>query len=65
MTILPDFISPPGDTIADLIDDLGMTPAELADRMGYTLESVKLLLVGKASVTKETALKLEILGNTA
>lgn len=65
MTTVPDFISPPGDTIADLLDDLGITPTELADRLGYTLESVKLLLEGKASITREVALKLEILGSTA
>lgn len=65
MKTVPDFISPPGDTIADLLEDLSMTPTELAHRLGYTLESIKLLLAGKASITREVALKLEMLGSTA
>lgn len=62
----PDWISPPGETIADLIEEQGWSQADLAKRLGYTLKQVSLLIDGKASVTKEIALKLKnVLGSTA
>ena len=62
----PDWISPPGDTIADLLEEYGWTQAELAKRTGYTLKHINLLINGKASITDETALRLErVLGSVA
>jgi HTH-type transcriptional regulator/antitoxin HigA len=62
----PDWISAPGETIADLLDEKGWTQSELASRAGYTTKHVSLLINGKASITEETALKLErVLGSTA
>jgi HTH-type transcriptional regulator/antitoxin HigA len=63
---IPDWISPPGGTIADLIEERGWSQADLAKRLGYTLKRMNLLIEGKASITTETALKLEnVLGSTA
>ncbi len=60
----PDWVSPPGDTIADLLER-DWTQAQLA-RLGYTTKHVSLLLNGKAPINEETALKLEqVLGSTA
>ncbi len=62
----PDWISPPGDTIADLLEEKGWTQAEFAQRCGYTTKHVSLLINGKASITEDTALKLErVLGSSA
>lgn len=62
----PDWISPPGDTIADLLEERGWSQAELADRLGYTRKHVSLLINGKAPVTDDTALRLErVLGGQA
>lgn len=63
---IPDWISPPGETIADLIEKRGWSQADLAKHLGYTLKQVSLLIDGKASITEEIALKLEnVLGSTA
>lgn len=62
----PTWASPPGDTIEDLLVEKGWTAAQFAERMGYTPKHVNELLRGRASITAETALRLEsVLGSTA
>ncbi len=39
-TFEPDWVSPPGDTIADALEELGMSQAELAQRTGFTRKHV-------------------------
>lgn len=62
----PDWVSPPGDTIADFLEERDWTQAELAERLAYTTKNISLLINGKAPVNEEIALKLErVLGSTA
>ena len=62
----PDWVSPPGDTIADLLEERDWTQAQLAERLGYTTKHISQLINGKAPIGEETALKLErVLGSTA
>jgi HTH-type transcriptional regulator / antitoxin HigA len=62
----PDWISKPGDTITDLLEELGWKQTDLASRTGFTPKHINLLLKGDASITEETALKFEkVLGSTA
>ena len=62
----PDWASPPGDTIADLIEERGWTPAELAERMGYSAKHVNHLVHGKAALTEDAASRLaSVLGASA
>lgn len=61
----PDWISAPGDTIADLLEERGWTQADFATRTGFTKKHVHLLLQGKAPVSEDTALRLErVLGSS-
>ena len=55
----PSYISPPGDTIADLLDEREMTQTELAKRLGVTLKHVNQVVNGGASISAELALGLE------
>ena len=55
----PDYAVPPGDSLAELLDDRGMSQAELARRTGLSAKHINLILKGSASVTPDTALKLE------
>ncbi|WP_052315733.1 HigA family addiction module antitoxin [Oscillatoria acuminata] len=65
-TFCPDWISPPGDTIADIIEEREWTQTDLAKRLGYTTKHISLLINGKAPITEQTALKLEtVLGSSA
>lgn len=65
-TFAPDWISPPGDSILDLLGERGWNQVELARRTGYTTKHISLLINGKASITEETAIKLErVVGSSA
>lgn len=62
----PDWVSPPGDTIADVLEERDWTQIELAERLGYSTKFISQLINGKAPINEETALKLErVLGSTA
>ncbi|MBP8959358.1 MAG: HigA family addiction module antidote protein [Bacteroidales bacterium] len=52
-------ISPPGDTLAEIIKLKGMSQAELALRMGRPLKTINEIIKGKAAITPETAIQLE------
>lgn len=52
-------LSCPGDTIQEHIDTIGMSQAELAERLGRSVPKLNELIKGKAPITKETATKLE------
>lgn len=61
-----DRVSPPGDTVQDMLDEQGLTQAELARDMGRPLKTINEIVKGKARITEETALQLEEhLGGTA
>ena len=63
---MPDWVSPPGETILDILEERGWSRSELAQRTGYTQKHIDQLIKGTASLTEETALKLEqVLGSTA
>ena len=49
----------PGDTIQEHIDHIGMSQAELAERLGRSIPKLNELIRGKAPITEETATKLE------
>jgi HTH-type transcriptional regulator/antitoxin HigA len=56
---LPDWASPPGDTLADLLDEHSMTQTELAERLGVSLKHVNRVIKGAASISADLALGLE------
>ena len=55
----PTYEVPPGETIADLLEEQGMTQTELAKRLGVTLKHVNQVVNGGASISAELALGLE------
>ena len=62
----PDWVSPPGDTILDMIDERGWTQADLAARLGFSPKHVNQVIKGKAPLTEEAALRLaQVLGTSA
>lgn len=62
----PDFVSPPGETLLEILEDKGMSQAELADRTGRPKKTINEIIKGKAAITPETAIQLErVLGSPA
>jgi addiction module HigA family antidote len=55
----PDVVSPPGETLQELLDERGMSQAELAERMGRPKKTINEIIKGKTAITPETALQLE------
>ncbi|MCX6646428.1 MAG: helix-turn-helix domain-containing protein [bacterium] len=55
----PDFVTPPGDTLREVIDARGISQPELAERMNQSRNNVARILSGDAPITTQTALKLE------
>ncbi len=55
----PDYATPPGATVQETLDSLGLSQAELAERTGRPKKTVNEIIKGKAAITPETALQLE------
>jgi len=56
---IPNYATPPGETLLETIQTLGMNQAELAKRTGRPLKTINEIIKGKAAITPETALQLE------
>ncbi|MGD0165610.1 MAG: HigA family addiction module antitoxin, partial [Candidatus Sulfotelmatobacter sp.] len=62
----PDYAIPPGETVVESLESLGMTQAELATRTGRPLKTINEIARGKTAITPETALQFEkVLGISA
>ena len=55
----PDWVSPPGDTILDLLEERGWTQQQLADRLGYSLKHVNQLIKAKVPLTEDAAIRMQ------
>lgn len=59
-------VSPPGASLAELIEERGIAQAELARRMGRPVNAVNEMILGVKEITEDTALELErVLGTPA
>ena len=62
----PDWASPPGETITDILQERNLLPAEFARRIGHTLLETRDLLEGRQPISNDLARKLEqVLGASA
>jgi addiction module HigA family antidote len=61
----PESVSPPGDTLAELLLEKGMTPKELALKMGIPTTTIVDIIEAEAPITSEMAIHFEkIFGTT-
>jgi len=56
---MPDIVSPPGETLLEMLEDRSMSQAELAERTGRPKKTINEIIKGKATITPATALQLE------
>lgn len=54
-----DLAVPPGEFLLEVADDLGMSQADLARRMGRPTQAINEIIKGEKVITPETALQLE------
>ena len=59
-TYSPDWVSPPGETLADILEERNMSQSELAQRMGLPKKTINQLIKGKAEITIRIAYKMEL-----
>lgn len=55
----PDYAIPPGEIIAEHLDELGISGRELARRTGRSAKLISEIISGKAALEPETALQIE------
>ena len=55
----PDYAIPPGETLREVMESLGMNKKELSKRSGLSEESINRIFQGNQAITKETANCLE------
>jgi HTH-type transcriptional regulator/antitoxin HigA len=56
---LPDVAIPPGEFIAEILEDMDLTQAELARRMRRPAQAISEIIRGRKSITPRTAIELE------
>lgn len=62
----PDYAIPPGESLIELLDERGLSQADLAERTGRPKKTINEIVKGKAAITPETALQFEkVLGMPA
>ena len=65
-TFSPDWVSPPGDTIVDLMEERDWSQIDLARRLGFGAKHLNQLIKGNVPLTDDTALRLgRVLGINA
>jgi addiction module HigA family antidote len=55
----PDLVSPPGETLSEMLEERSMTQADLAARTGRPRKTINEIVKGKAAITPDTALQFE------
>jgi len=53
------FVVPPGETLSETLEGLGMSQVECAKRTGLSKKTINLIIAGKEPITQETALAFE------
>jgi HTH-type transcriptional regulator/antitoxin HigA len=61
----PDWVSPPGDTIADVLEERNWTEELLAEKLGYSTKFINQLIKAEIPIDEEIAIKLsQVIGST-
>ena len=61
----PDWVSPPGETVLDMLEERRWTQAQLAERLGFSSKHVNQLIKGKVPLSEDAAIRLQnVLGGT-
>ena len=55
----PTEVSPPGETLLEILEERGLSLAGLAEETGCPRNTINEIIKGRAAITAETALQLE------
>lgn len=59
MSYSPDWVSPPGETLAEILEERGMTRSQFGEMLGWNLEDVERVIKGEKMIDGEIALAFE------
>jgi len=62
---VPDWISPPGDTLLEILELKGITQKELANKTEVTPKHINKIVKGTAPITPDMAIRLERVTGTS
>ena len=57
----PNRVTPPGEILAEALEERGLTQADLSERIGMAPKTINQIIKAKAPLTPETAAKLELI----
>jgi len=55
----PDWVSPPGETLAEILEERAMTRSQFGEMLGWSVEDVEQVVEGKKMIDSEIALAFE------
>ena len=55
----PDYVTPPGDTLREVLAEYGMTPREFAERLRRPASEVRGVLSGRIPIVQSMAMALQ------
>jgi HTH-type transcriptional regulator/antitoxin HigA len=53
------YVSPPGETLREVLEEMGISQADLAIHMGRPKKTINEIIKGEAAITADTAIQLE------
>lgn len=59
MSYSPDWVSPPGETLAEILEERGMTRSQFGEMLGWSVEDVEQVIEGEKMIDGEIALAFE------
>ena len=59
MSYSPDWVSPPGETLAEILEERAMTRSQFGEMLGWSVEDVEQVVEGKKMIDSEIALAFE------
>ena len=62
---VPTSVSPPGETLRELLEDRQISQVDLAARMGRPQKTISEIVNGKAAITPATAIQLALVTGVA
>ena len=59
MSYSPDWVSPPGETLAEILEERGLARSQFGEMLGWSVEDVKRVIKGEKMIDGEIALAFE------
>ena len=59
LSYCPDWVSPPGETLADILEERGITRSQIGEMLGWSIDDVERVIKGEKMIDGEIAVAFE------